>query len=117
MALKFPLRLRQHLDLLWKVLRALVQNVVLIAGLDWLLPAKEDFAGDVDQKSWTACGRHIHPTDHALGEAHHLTGRMIVHPDLVPCLDTHSHLVSHAAMSPLARAGAQRPTYAEVGIV
>jgi hypothetical protein len=81
--------LRQHLDPIRKVVRALVQHVVLVSWLDRLLAAKDDIVRDVDEEPAPCCGDHIHPPYHPFGKARPFAGRMIMNPDLVADPDRH----------------------------
>ncbi|WP_162815956.1 hypothetical protein [Microvirga aerophila] len=83
------LHLRQHLDPIRKVVRALVQHVVLISWLDRLLSAKDDIVRDVDEEPAPGLSGHVQSAHHPFGKARSLAGRMIMNPDLVSDPDRH----------------------------
>jgi hypothetical protein len=87
--LSFPLCLRQHLDPIWKVVRTLVQHVVLVSRLDRLLSAKDDIMRDVDEEPAPGPSGHSHPPYHPFGKARPFARRMIMNPDLVTDADRH----------------------------
>jgi len=82
--------LGQHLDPAWKVVPALVTNIVLKTRRDVVLPVENDFVRDLHDEEASFWGCHISSTDHPLGKAFHRTRRMKMDTNLISNNDLHA---------------------------
>src|SRR3712207_2079988 len=73
----------QHLDPTGKLVRALVQDVVLVSRSDGVLPAKNDIGSDIDHEHSSPSGDHVHAAHHTFDETLALARRVIVNADPV----------------------------------
>jgi hypothetical protein len=101
---------REYLDPTWKVVLALIPDVIRETGCDPVLAIKYDLIGNIDNEHAPVWGRHIHAAYNAFAEAPHRKRRMEVDADSITNCNVGCHHLSHSQTLQPVAAGAERPT-------